>query len=309
MIEADDEFEKCKTRPLSAVFSSHCFPHISHYSHCLYFENQSPTFVRRFFLLWQRICRRNLGTLLVCQSSFDLLQDFAEPPDKIRPVPSLFDSDLWSQLTADVRQSAFHLETVTTHWSVNVTMPCFGRILSRTFPLTWFSDRCQKARFPGKSQLALSWSWFCVWWWEWRRWQRRDVFQSFSCKTRFWPTSSSSRLSFHFLLQSLLHHHLLLLPEETLLWIIFFHSWQLPSQPSLLQIDVVLYWQLTQRLATSKSNLLLDDFKAAGFASWRSYLEGRLWLKICHLSHISLTALKNLWHWFPCHILLNTALA
>ena len=150
-----------------------------------------------------------------------------------------------------------------------------------------------KARFPGKSQLALSWSWFCVWWWEWRRWQPRDVFQSFSCKTRFWPTSSSSRLSFHFLLQSLLHHHPLLLPEETLLWIIFFHSWQLPSQPSLLQIDVVLYWQLTQRSATSKSNLLLDDFKAAGFAPWRSYFEGRLWLKICHLSHISLTRLKK----------------
>ena len=153
MIATGDEFEKCKTRSLNAVFSRHCFPHISHYFHCLYFENQSPTFVRRFFLLWQRICRRNLGTLLVCQSSFDLLQDFAEPPDKIRPVPSLFDSDLWSQLTADGRQSVFHLETVTTHWSVNVTMPCFGRILSRTFPPTWFSDWCQKQDSQGKVNL------------------------------------------------------------------------------------------------------------------------------------------------------------
>ena len=299
MIATGDEFKKCKTRSLSATFQAIVF----HTSHTILiisiFKIGLEHLYEEFFLLWQKICHRNLGTLLVCQSSFDLLQDFAEPPDKIRPVPSLFDSDLWSQLTPDVRQSVFHLETVTTHWSVNVTMPCFGRILSRTFPPTWFSDRCQKARFPGKSQLALSWSWFCVWWWERRRWQERDVFQSFSCKTRFWPTSSSSRLSFHFLLQSLLHHLLLLLPEETLLWIIFFHSWQHPSRPSLLQIDVVLYWQLTQRSATSKSNLLLDDFKAAGFAPWRSLLSTVLQkfdttrnsLALVSLSHIAFTAL------------------
>ena len=112
------------------------------------------------FLLWQKICRRNLWILLVCQSSFDFFQYFAEPPDKTRPVPSLFDSDLWSQLTPDLRQSVFHLETVTTHWSVKVsTSQCHVLVGSclEVFSnvIFWHPIDVKKPIFPGKSQLAL----------------------------------------------------------------------------------------------------------------------------------------------------------